>query len=62
MKAYRISEILYLVIAIISVKEAFSLWEIRPEKAYLFIGFAILAVFMFFFRSYYRKKFNRRKP
>ena len=62
MKAYRISEILYLVIAVISVKEAFVLWEIRPEKAYLFVGFAVLALFMFFFRSHYRKKFNRRKP
>lgn len=62
MKAYRISEILYIVIAVISVKEAFTLWEIRPEKAYLFLGFAALALFMYFFRRYYRKKFNRRKP
>ena len=62
MKAYRISEILYIVIAVISVKEAITLWTIRPEKAYLFLGFAALAVFMYFFRSHYRKKFNRRKP
>lgn len=62
MKAYRISEILYIIIAVISVKEAYSLWEIRPEKAYLFLGFASLALFMYFFRRYYRKKFNRRKP
>lgn len=62
MKAYRISEILYIIIAVISVKEAYSLWEIRPEKAYLFLGFAALALFMYFFRRYYRKKFNRRKP
>lgn len=62
MKTYRISEILYLVIAIVSVKEAVQLWDIRPNKAYLFVGFAFLAVFMFFFRAHYRKKFNRRKP
>ncbi len=62
MKNYRISEILYIVIALISIKEAYVLWEIRPNKAYLFLGFAVLAVFMYFFRSYYRKKFNRRKP
>lgn len=62
MKSYRISEILYIVIAIISVKEAYLLWEVRPNKAYLFLGFAALAVFMYFFRSHYRKKFNRRKP
>jgi len=62
MKNYRISEILYIVIALISIKEAYVLWEIRPDKAYLFLGFAVLATFMYFFRSYYRKKFNRRKP
>ena len=62
MKNYRISEILYIVIALISIKEAYELWEIRPNKAYLFLGFAVLAIFMYFFRSYYRKKFNRRKP
>lgn len=62
MKAYRISEVLYIVIAVISIKEAYVLWSVRPEKAYLFLGFAALAVFMYFFRSHYRKKFNRRKP
>ena len=62
MKNYRISEILYIVIALISIKEDYVLWEIRPNKAYLFLGFAVLATFMYFFRSYYRKKFNRRKP
>ena len=60
MKAHRISEILHIVIAVISVKEAYALWAIRPNKAYLFLGFAVLAIFMYFFRSHYRKKFNRR--
>jgi len=62
MKAYKISEILYLIICVISIKEAFTLWDVRPEKAYLFVGFAALAIFMFFFRRHYRKKFNRRNP
>lgn len=62
MKAHRISEILYIVIALISIKEAYVLWTLRPNKAYLFIGFAALALFMYFFRRHYRKKFNRRKP
>ena len=46
MKNYRISEILYIVIALISIKEAYVLWEIRPNKAYLFLGFAV-----FFFQG-----------
>lgn len=62
MKTHRISEFLYVVIAIISIKEAYGLWDVRPNKAYLFLGFAALAVFMYFFRSHYRKKFNRRQP
>jgi uncharacterized membrane protein len=62
MKIHRIFEILYLVIAVLSIVEAYSLWDIRPQKAYLFLGFAVLAVFMYFFRSHYRKKFNRRNP
>lgn len=62
MKNSRISEILYLIIAVVSVIEAVKLWDLRPNKAYLYVGFAFLALFMYFFRSYYRKKFNRRKP
>lgn len=61
MKLYRISEVLYLVIAVISLFEAYKLWSIRPEKAYLFLGFTALAVFMYFFRKRYREKFNNRK-
>lgn len=61
MKLYRISEVLYLVIAVISLFEAYKLWNIRPEKAYLFLGFTALAVFMYFFRKRYREKFNNRK-
>ena len=61
MKAYRISEILYVVIAIISVKEAIALWTVRPEKPTCFWGLQ-LWLSLCIFRSYYRKKFNRRKP
>ena len=61
MKLYRISEVLYLVIAVISLFEAYKLWTIRPEKAYLFLGFTGLALFMYFFRKRYSEKFNNRK-
>jgi hypothetical protein len=36
------------------------LWETNPSRAYLFIGFAVLSVFMALFRRHYRKKFNQR--
>lgn len=60
MKLYKISEIIYIIIAIISTYKAIFLWDIRREKAYLFIGFIILSIFMVLFRRYYRKKFNSR--
>ena len=60
MKNYRISEILYWVIAVISIYETIGLWEINPYRAYLFIGFSVISVFMALFRRHYRKKFNQR--
>ena len=61
MKAYRISEILYIVIAVISIKEAYALWSVRPEKAYLFLGFAVW-LFLCISSEVITAKFNRRKP
>ena len=61
MKFYKISEFLYVVIAAISLIEVIKLWDIQRDKAYLFIGFAALSIFMFFFRRKYRKKFKNRK-
>ncbi|MEK9613215.1 MAG: hypothetical protein VW080_04735 [Flavobacteriaceae bacterium] len=60
MKSYRISEILYWVIALISSYEAIMLWGSNPSRAYLFVGFAALSIFMALFRRHYRKKFNQR--
>jgi uncharacterized membrane protein len=60
MKNYRISEILYWVIAVISIYESIGLWESNPPRAFLFIGFAVVSVFMALFRRHYRKKFNQR--
>lgn len=61
MKIYKISEFLYIVISVVSLFEVITLWDIHREKAYLFIGFAALSIFMFLFRRNYRKKFNNRK-
>ncbi len=62
MKLYKISEIVYIIIAAVSIFEAITLWDVRREKAYLFIGFMVLSIFMVLFRRNYRKKFNSRKP
>ncbi|MEC7124843.1 MAG: hypothetical protein VXW16_03110 [Bacteroidota bacterium] len=60
MKNNKISEILYSLIAIIATYESFNQWNDNRKKAYIFIGFAILSVFMGLFRRHYRKKFNKR--
>ena len=60
MKSYKISEILYYVIAVISVYKLLELWVEDQKRALYFLGFAILSIFMALFRRHYRKKFNRR--
>ncbi|MEK9957840.1 MAG: hypothetical protein VW578_03505 [Flavobacteriaceae bacterium] len=60
MKTFIISEILYWVIAAISLYKTIGLWQSDPNRAYLFLGFCALSVFMALFRRHYRKKFNQR--
>tara|TARA_A100001011_G_scaffold120701_1_gene127433 strand:+ start:143 stop:337 length:195 start_codon:yes stop_codon:yes gene_type:complete len=63
MKSYKISEILYWIIGLIAIYESFSQWNVNRQKAYIFIGFALLSIFMALFRRHFRKKFkNRQKP
>tara|TARA_B100001094_G_scaffold298942_1_gene323224 strand:+ start:325 stop:522 length:198 start_codon:yes stop_codon:yes gene_type:complete len=60
MKSYKISEILYWVIAVVATYESYNQWSGNRQKAYIFIGFALVSVFMAIFRRHYRKKFNKR--
>tara|TARA_B110000263_G_C15306786_1_gene510841 strand:- start:2647 stop:2853 length:207 start_codon:yes stop_codon:yes gene_type:complete len=60
MKYYKVSEGIYIVIAAVSLFEIINLWNINREKSYFFCGFAFLSISMFFFRRYYRIKFNKR--
>ncbi|UOB18729.1 hypothetical protein [Abyssalbus ytuae] len=60
MKYFRIFEIAYLVIAIISFVEVFKTWSEDRNRAYLFLIFGVFSAFMFFFRRYYRNKFSNR--
>ena len=60
MKKHIISEILYWVIAVISIYEAFIKWNNELSRAILFLGFAGVSIFMAIFRRHYRKKFDKR--
>jgi len=46
----------YLIVAIIFIVEGILRWNTDREKAYLFLGFSILAIFMYFFKKHFRKK------
>lgn len=61
MKFFKLFEIAYLVIAVISIYEVVANWNTERDRSYIFMVFAVISVFMFFFRRYYRKKFQRRK-
>ncbi len=61
MKLFRIFEIVYLAIAAISIFEVIANWNIDRTRAYIFVAFAVISIFMFFFRRHYRKKFSQRK-
>lgn len=58
-KYFKFFEIAYLVIAIVFIVETVLRWNSEPNKAYIFLAFAVLAVFMYFFRKKYRKKFEK---
>ncbi|HLU51218.1 MAG TPA: DUF6526 family protein [Flavobacteriaceae bacterium] len=57
----KIFELVYLVIFIISTYEVYSTWNSDRNRAYLFLIFAVVSLFMFFFRRKYRQKFQKRK-
>ncbi|WMQ63289.1 hypothetical protein [Imtechella halotolerans] len=63
MKFLKFFEYVYLGVAILSLIEVFNEWN-SPDKTrlYIFILFAAVSLFMFFFRRRYRQRFeNRRK-
>lgn len=57
-KYFKFFEIAYLIIAIVFIVETFLRWNSDRNKAYIFMAFAVMAVFMYFFRKKYRKKFE----
>jgi len=60
-KIYQLFEYAYIVMAAFSIYLVTTHWEANRGKAYMFIFFAILAVFMFFFKRKFRKMTQQRK-
>ena len=61
MRFFKIFEFVYLAIAVISIYEVVTNWDTDRGRSYIFIAFAVVSVFMFFFRRHYRKKFRQRQ-
>jgi hypothetical protein len=61
MKIRKISEVAYLVIFIIASYEYLFGTNIDQDRKNILLVFAVVSVFMFFFRRYFRKKFESRK-
>jgi hypothetical protein len=60
MKYLKYTQYIYLVAAIIFGIRAAEIWDKEKDQAYLFLGIAILSIFMFFFRRKFAKKFEDR--
>lgn len=55
-KIYRLFEYAYIAMAAFSIFIVFSNWSENRNRAYLFVLFTIVAIFMFFFKRKFRKK------
>ena len=58
-KYLKFFEIAYLIIAVVFIFETVMRWNSEPNKAYIFLAFALLAIFMYFFRKKFRKRFEK---
>lgn len=61
MKMMRIVEVMWAVIAAVSAYEVYAQWETDRQRAYMFLAFLGLAIFMYFFRRRYRIRYEQRK-
>lgn len=59
-KLWKIFEYGYLIIAVVFSVETVLKWNTDRERAYLLLIFAVLAVFMYFFRKRFRTRIEKR--
>ncbi|WP_373059666.1 hypothetical protein [Zunongwangia sp. H14] len=59
-KFFKFFEYAYLVFAAFFIFEAVRIWNIERSRAYIFLFFVCIAVFMFFFKRHFRHKYKDR--
>ncbi len=60
-KIYQLFEYAYIIMAIFSIYIVITNWETDRGQSYLFSFFCVLAIFMYFFKRRFRKKFEKHK-
>ncbi|AXT62600.1 hypothetical protein D1816_20305 [Aquimarina sp. AD10] len=58
MKVFKFFEYAYLAIMCFFLYQAYADWGSGEGRSYMYIVFACIAVFMFFFKRNFRKKFD----
>jgi len=61
MKILKFFQYAYIIVALLFLYEAITSWNTDRNRAYISILFFALAIFMFFFRRRFRKKFEDRR-
>jgi membrane protein implicated in regulation of membrane protease activity len=60
-KVYKIFEYAYLVMFFLSVFAVVSSWSSDKDRAYLFMFFGAVAIFMYFFKRNFRRRMEKRQ-
>ena len=60
MKYSKIFQYAYLVFALLFIYDGISKWNDGTNKSYISFGLAALAIFMYFFRQKFRKKYENK--
>ncbi|NNE32799.1 MAG: hypothetical protein HKN40_10565 [Winogradskyella sp.] len=58
MKLLQIFQYAYIIFAALFLWDAITNWSVDRSRAYMSLFFVALAIFMFFFRKRFRKKFE----
>ena len=61
LRALKFFQYAYIIFAAMFAWDAISNWSVDRSRSYISLLFAALAVFMFFFRKRFRKKFKDRQ-
>ena len=59
-KYLKISGFAYILLALFSLYSSYTRWDSDRDNAYIFLGFAILLTFMFFFKRSFIKRYEER--